>query len=94
MKLAAINSRGTRRDFVDIFCLRNLVSLETLFNLAPEKYPDRSQFLAVAVRALSYFEDAEQEPMPRMLIPIEWQAVRDYCEDASKKMVRRLSGLD
>jgi predicted nucleotidyltransferase component of viral defense system len=93
MKLAAITSRGARRDFVDIYCMREFISLEDLFEIAPKKYTDRPQFLAVAVRALAYFEDAEQQPMPRMLIPVTWEDVRIYCEDASRKLARRLSGL-
>ena len=93
MKLTAIASRGARRDFVDIYCIRDIVSLEDLFELAPQKYSDRPQFLPVVVRALAYFEDAELQPMPRMLMPVRWEDVRAYCEDASRNMTRRFSGL-
>jgi len=44
MKLAAINSRGTRRDFVDLYCLRETVALDRLLELVPAKYPDRPNF--------------------------------------------------
>ena len=94
MKLAAIASRGSRRDFVDIYCMREIKSLEKLFELAPKKYHDRPQFLAVTVKALTYFEDAEQQPMPRMLIPVAWEDVRIYCEVASRNLTRHLSGLN
>jgi hypothetical protein len=93
MKLAAINSRGTRRDFIDVYCLRKTVTLDRLLELAAIKYADRPSFLAVAVRALAYFEDAEVQPMPRMLTPVRWAAVRAYCEAAARRMARRLSGL-
>jgi len=93
MKLAAITSRGTRRDFVDIYCMRELISLEDLFELVPKKFTDRPQFLAVAVRALAYFEDAEQQPMPRMLIPVAWKDITAYCAEASRNLARRFSGL-
>ncbi len=94
MKLAAINSRGTRRDFVDIYCLRETVSLDRLLELAPTKYFDRPSFLAIAIRALAYFEDAEQQPMPRLLKPVRWADVRTYCESAARRLARRLSGID
>lgn len=94
MKLAAINSRGTRRDFVDVYCLREVVTLERLLELAAVKYADRPSFLAVAVRALTYFEDAEQQPMPRLLTPVQWPDVRAYCERTVRHLARRLSGLD
>ena len=93
MKLAAINSRGTRRDFIDLYCLRDVVSLDRLLELAPVKYADRPSFLAVAVRALAYFEEAEQQPVPQMLVPIEWADVRAYCEATARRLARRLSGL-
>jgi hypothetical protein len=93
MKLAAVNSRGTRRDFIDLYCLRRVVTLDRLLELAAVKYADRPNFLAVASRALSYFEDAEPQPMPRMLVPIRWADVRTYCETAARRLVRRLSGL-
>jgi len=94
MKLAAINSRGSRRDFIDLYCLRDNVSLERLLELAPGKYYDRPSFLSVTARALAYFDDAEAQPMPEMLISIQWSDVRIYCEVASRKLTRRLSGLD
>lgn len=94
MKLAAVNSRGTRRDFVDLYCLRNIVTLDRLLELAAVKYADRPSFLAVAIRALAYFEDAEQQPMPRLLEPVHWADVRAYCEAAARELARRLSGLD
>ena len=93
MKLAAVNSRGTRRDFIDLYCLREIVALDHLFEWVAVKYADRPNFLAVAVRALAYFEDAEQQPMPRMLMPVDWADVRSYCETAALRLARRLSGL-
>ncbi len=92
MKLAAINSRGTRRDFVDLYCLRDVAPLDRLLELAEVKYSDRPSFLGIATRALVYFEDAEQQPMPDMLTPVEWSEVRRYCEAAATRLVRRLLG--
>lgn len=89
MKLAAINSRGTRRDFVDLYCLRETVSLDRLLELAEVKYTDRPSFLSIAARALAYFEDAEPQPMPEMLTPVEWSEVKRHCEDAAVRLVRR-----
>jgi len=94
MKLAAINSRGTRRDFVDLYSLREIVALDRLLELAPVKYEDRPSFLPIAARALVYFEDAEPQPVPRLLTPVEWADVRAYCEGAARRLTRRLSGLE
>lgn len=94
MKLAAINSRGTRRDFIDLYCLRDLVSLDQLLALIPQKYTNRPDFLTISVRALAYFADAEQQPMPRMHNPVHWEDVKAYCQDTSRKLARHLAGLN
>lgn len=94
MKLAAVNSRGTRRDFVDLYCLRDMVSLDKLLELAPRKYHDRPSFLAVTARALTYFADAEQQPMPVLFHAVDWNDVKKYCQDAARNLIRCLSGLD
>lgn len=93
MKLAAVNSRGSRRDFIDLYCLRDIVSLDRLFELTSTKYADRPSFLSIAVRALAYFDDAEQQPMPRLFVKVQWPDVRRYCESAARHLARHLSGL-
>lgn len=93
MKLAAINSRGTRRDFIDLYCMRDLVGVDDLLALVPTKYANRPSFLAVAARALAYFDDAEQQAMPDMYVRVEWKAVRVYFEDAARRLTRQLAGL-
>jgi hypothetical protein len=91
MKLSAINSRGTRRDFVDLYCLRDIAPLERLLQLAEVKYADRPSFLDITVRALAYFADAEQQPMPRMLWKnVQWADVVKYSEAGAKWLTRYL----
>lgn len=91
MKLAAINSRGTRRDFVDLYCLRNLVSLEKLLELAETKYADRPSFVDISARALAYFVDAEQQPMPRLLWKdVDWADIVKYCEAGAKWLTHQM----
>ena len=91
MKLAAINSRGTRRDFVDLYCLRNFISLDRLVELAEIKYAGRPTFLDITARALAYFADAEQQPMPRLLwSEVKWKEVVEYCEAGAKWLTRRM----
>jgi nucleotidyltransferase AbiEii toxin of type IV toxin-antitoxin system len=91
MKLAAINSRGTRRDFVDLYCLRNLVSLEKLLELAETKYADRPSFVDISARALAYFVDAEQQPMPRLFWKdVDWADIVKYCEAGAKWLTHQM----
>ena len=62
MKITAIEGRGTKKDFVDIYFLLKKYSLKNLLDFYSQKYPDSSSFMAM--KSLAYFEDAEEEPMP------------------------------
>lgn len=70
------------------------MTLDRLLELAAIKYEDRPSFLPIAARALAYFEDAEPQPMPRLLTSVKWADVRAYCEAAARQLTRRLSGLE
>jgi hypothetical protein len=76
MKLAAITNRGTRKDFVDLFFLLKHYSLEDLFGFYNNKYQDGSIFLVI--KSLSYFDDADDEAMPDMLIAVKWEEVKNH----------------
>ncbi len=94
MKLAAIKDRGTRRDFVDIYCLREAAPLEKLFDLILEKYPDRPDFAFHLAHGLRYFEDAEHDPRElKMRRDVRWLDVKRYCEAGAQLLTKRHIGL-
>jgi len=74
MKLAAITGRGTKKDFIDLYLLLKEYSLSEMMGMYREKYSDGSEFLVI--KSLVYFEDAEENEMPKMLIPVSWQQVK------------------
>jgi len=74
MKLVAISNRGCRKDFVDLYTiLLSGPSLRDYFDLLPRKYgPERVNAYHI-LKSLTYFADAEIEPMPVMLEPFNWK---------------------
>lgn len=75
MKLAAIASRGSRKDFVDLWLLvARHRSLQDYLDLFKRKY--RMRDTGHVVRSLSYFDDADEEPELRMLIDLDWERVK------------------
>ena len=74
MKVAAIIGRGTKKDFIDLYFLLKQYSLKELLELYLQKYPDGSLF--IAIKSLSYFEDAEADPMPVMFEEVSWPDVK------------------
>lgn len=84
MKLAAATNRGTRKDFVDVYFLLRKYSLRQMLDWYAEKYPDGNDYLVL--RSLVYFDDAELEPMPNMLTPVEWKSVTKAIESAVREL--------
>ena len=85
MKINAITNRGTRKDFVDMARLLDDYSLNDIFAWYREKYPAANP--ALAMRSLSYFVDAEKMPMPRMLIPFDWEEAKDRIRSSVRNLV-------
>jgi len=79
MKLAAISGRGSRRDFIDLYTiLRGGLSLEQCFQWLPLKYGERRVNTYHVLKSLTYFEDAEREPLPQMLEPFDWAECKNF----------------
>ena len=78
MKLSAIASRGTKRDFIDLYVLAQRYGLEQLLTWFQNKYSQAHYSMVHVLKSLAYFEDAERDPMPDMLIGLSWPEVREY----------------
>ena len=74
MKINAIINRGTKKDFIDIDFLLERYSLVQILELYQQKYGVKDY--QMALRSLSYFEDAENETMPRMLVKKDWKTIK------------------
>lgn len=81
MKINAIEGRGTKKDFIDMYFLLQHYSLKEILAFYAEKYPENSIFRALM--SLSYFEDAEEQFMPKMFSDIEWEDIKHFI---SKKV--------
>jgi hypothetical protein len=75
MKLAAITGRGRMRDFIDLFFLLQKFSLKDMICFYTQKYQDGSDFLVV--RSLTFFDDAENDSDVTMIIPCNWNDVKN-----------------
>ena len=75
-----------KKDFVDLSFLLERYSLAKIIDGAAVKYPGVSLF--AICKGLVYFEDAEDEPMPRMLIPRSWEEVKRLVSDAVEGFIK------
>ena len=86
MKLSAAANRGRKKDFIDIAFLLDRLSLKEMFDLYRSKF-SVSEY-SFALRGLTYFDDAEDDPMPEMLVPVTWKEVKHKIESNVREFVR------
>lgn len=61
MKLSAVVSRSTMRDYVDLYCILQKVSLKELLEKSKQKHPTLDTNLTL--KSLIYFDDVIEEPI-------------------------------
>lgn len=76
MKLDAVSSRGSKKDFIDLYFLLDKRSLSSLFNIFDKKFKQIDYNKAHILKSLVYFKQAETEPMPIMIRPVKWSQVK------------------
>jgi len=88
MKLSAVLGRGSKKDFIDLYELCRRMSLDRVMKTAGRKFTRHADFPLQAARALLYFEDAEKEATPTMLVSASWEDVKSYFEGAIPRYVK------
>lgn len=83
MKLSAITGRGAKKDFTDLYFLLKEFSLKKMVQLYEEKFADGSAFMVL--KSLVYFEDAENDEMPEMLMPASWEMIKKTVTQHHRK---------
>jgi hypothetical protein len=93
MKLGAIISRGTRRDFVDLYLLCRELPLATLLERAEDKFGHVRDFPLQALKGLADLSQVEGEPMPRLALPLDWSEVESWLRTEVRELGRARVGL-
>ena len=76
MKVNAIEGRGSKKDFIDLYYLLQRYTLAEILDFYKQKYPEHSVFRALM--SMSYFDDADMQPTPRMFTNVSWDEVKEY----------------
>jgi hypothetical protein len=88
MKIGAIISRGTRRDFVDLYVLCRDVPLALLLERAGEKFGRVRDFPLQALKGLADVSEVADEPMPHLALPVRWEDVEAWRTAAVGDLAR------
>ena len=83
MKINAIEGRGSKKDFIDIYFLLQLFSLEEILDFYAKKYPNFSIYRALM--SLTYFADAEKNVMPTMFVDFDWEQGKNFILNKVKE---------
>lgn len=94
MKIIAISQRGRKRDFLDLYWyIHHRESLENVMNRALKQYPGQENNLPHILKSLIYFEDAENDPMPRIFFNAQWKTVKTFFSREIPLLTRKMIGL-
>lgn len=91
MKLAAIASRGIRRDFWDLheILTQSPITLNRALDAYVNRFGVKKADLYHVLRALTYFDDAESEPTPKGLTEKHWRTITAYFSEQAPKVLRK-----
>lgn len=87
MKISAIASRGMKRDFVDLYASVQQFGLGDLLQFFERKYAQTRYNKLHILNSLTFFDDAEKDPMPHMLIPLDWEQVKQFFIRQASRLV-------
>jgi len=87
MKLDAISSRGSKRDFVDLyFILKKFnFSLKEFFKYFEQKYGKENYNIFHILKSLVFFDDADKNPELNMRIPFSWENLKHFFINEIKR---------
>jgi hypothetical protein len=90
-KMITVSVRGNKKDYIDIYFLLQKYDLGELFAKMELKYTGLDFNEAHIIKSLTYFNEADEQPMPRMHIETDWGNVKKVI---SSKAVEYLKKVD
>lgn len=91
MKLSAISSRGSKRDFVDLYYILQKYSLDKLFQSFEKKFKGVKYQELHLLKSISYFGDADNDPDPDMVQGVSWKEIKKNLEQIVKTYSTKVS---
>lgn len=91
MKILSIGSRGSKKDFVDLYCLtRKVIPLDSLLTLAMEEDRGVRYSKLLFLKGLVDFEEADRDADLRLLWDIGWEEVKQGLTDEVRQIAETI----
>lgn len=85
MKLSAITSRATNKDYIDLYFICREIKLKNILNILNKKLPELDPNLVL--KSLVYFKDINKEPIKfKNNRNIDFKHIKDFFEKEVKKV--------
>ena len=94
MKINAIGGRGEKKGFFDLYLILqkyNFTSKKLAEGLIM-KYGNEVNYQNILM-GLSYFEDAEEQNLPRTFVEYDWDKIKNFFEIFQKEMVNEFNKI-
>jgi len=93
MKLLSIGSRGSKKDFVDLYCLtREKIALDSLITAAMEEDHGVKYSKLLFLKGLVDFEEAEHGPELAMIWNVSWEEVKRSLIQEVRGIAKKIQG--
>lgn len=88
MKVDAVQHRGRKRDFVDLWAIveKGGIPLIEILQFFDRKFEGVAFNRTHILKSLIYFDDAEQDPMPDMRVQVSWSEIKEFFERETMKL--------
>ena len=86
MKINAVEGRGTKKDFMDVYELTNHFSMAEIIEFYKRKYPEHSEFRALM--SLTYFDDADQQMSPKVFNLPDWEYIKKRIQSLTAEVIK------
>ena len=95
MKIIAIGGRGAKKDFFDLYNIitKCNITIDELVEGLVKKCGANINYANI-VMGLSYFEDAEQEILPKTFVEYNWEEIKKYFINFQNDFQKRLEKIE
>jgi predicted nucleotidyltransferase component of viral defense system len=88
MKCDALVTRGSRKDFYDLFYITKSIPLLDLLQLASKKYPQFRDFPLLVLESMTLFENADRDLQPVLFDEVPWEEVKNFFIKQAKILAK------
>jgi len=89
MKMEAIASRGSYKDFIDIYFILQKYSLKDILGFVRQKFVNIDYNETHLLKALTYFEDVKASLKPKLIKPVSWDKVAETIKSETENYIKK-----